>query len=76
MRDAALRALDDLDAFFAPLDPPPGIREALAFQRAKLATPGARYAERVLAGADASLAAAAGLSAPATAPSTEGARHV
>ncbi len=76
VRDAALRALDDLDAFFAPLDPPPGIREALAFQRAKLATPGARYAERVLAGAGASLAAAAGLSAPAAAPSTEGARHV
>ncbi len=51
MRDAALRALDDLDAFCAPLGAPPAVREALAFQREKLERPGARYAERVLAGA-------------------------
>ena len=50
VRDAALRALDDLDAFFAPLGAPPAVREALAFQREKLERPGARYAERVLAG--------------------------
>ncbi len=50
VRDAALRALDDLDAFFAPLGAPSAVREALAFQREKLERPGARYAERVLAG--------------------------
>ena len=49
VRYAARRALDDIGAFLAPLDAPPAIREALDHQRAKLETPGARYAERVRA---------------------------
>jgi glutamate--cysteine ligase len=49
VHDAALRALDDLEAFLRPLDPPREVVEAVAFQRGKLETPGARYAERVLA---------------------------
>ena len=49
VRDAALRVLDDIDAFAAPLEAPQSVREAIAFQREKLETPGKRYAERVRA---------------------------
>lgn len=59
VRDAALRALDALGAFLAPLDAPPAVREALDWQRLKLERPGARYAERVRAAFDGDFAAKA-----------------
>lgn len=49
VRDAALRALDDIAAFAAPLDAPLHLREALDFQRDKLERAGNRYAERARA---------------------------
>ena len=76
VRDAARRALDGLAAFLAPLDPPPAVADALDFQHAKLETPGARRAERVLAalsGRDYPSAVLA-LSAAAAAPLPEAAR--
>ena len=49
VREAALRELDALATFLAPLDAPPALRDALDWQRAKLARPSARYADRVRA---------------------------